>query len=148
MPTVAASATIRKPLAQIMEIMPCPKCGQELPFRLRDDVQHYGDVICPTHGHSWISKPSELKTPRRKGNREFRETAPLHMQGYCWICLRNCEFLKSLRPMVPMEGHHIIEVQDGGGDDRDNLLIACKECHSTIHHIRQSFNRYGVFIND
>jgi 5-methylcytosine-specific restriction endonuclease McrA len=71
--------------------------------------------------------------------------APQHMQDYCWICLRTRALLKSLRPMVPIEGHHIIEVKCGGKDERDNLLIVCKECHSGIHRIRESFDRYTIY---
>jgi 5-methylcytosine-specific restriction endonuclease McrA len=28
-----------------------------------------------------------------------------------------------------VEVHHIIEVEDGGSDDEDNLRAACKNCH-------------------
>jgi 5-methylcytosine-specific restriction endonuclease McrA len=45
--------------------------------------------------------------------------------------------------MLPLEAHHIIEVKDGGLDERDNIMIACKECHSGIHRIREAFNRYN-----
>ena len=121
---------------------PCPKCGQESPFRLRDDVQHYGDIKCPTHGHMWVSKPTELKTVRRKVNRDLFELVSNKMRNYCWTCLRSRTLLKSLQPMVPLEAHHIIEVQNGGVDERDNIQIVCKECHSGIHRMREAFNRY------
>lgn len=123
----------------------CPKCGQESPFRLRNDVQHYGDIICPTHGHMWVSKPTELKTARRKVSRNLFELVPDEMRDYCWTCLRSRALLKSLQPMVPLEAHHIIEAQNGGVDERDNIQIVCKECHSGIHRTREAFNRYGVY---
>ena len=50
--------------------------------------------------------------------------------------------------MVPLEAHHIIEVQNGGADERDNIQIVCKECHSKIHRTREAFNRYGVHVGD
>ena len=131
-----------------MTMYPCPKCGQESPFRLRDDVQHYGDIKCPSHGHMWVSKPTELKTVRRKVNRDLFELVPEHMRDYCWTCLRSRALLKSLQPMVPLEAHHITEVQNGGVDDRDNIQIVCKECHSCIHRTREAYNRYGVHIDD
>ena len=127
---------------------PCPKCGQESPFRLRDDVQHYGDIKCPTHGHMWVSKPTELKTVRRKVNRDLFELVSDKMRNYCWTCLRSRTLLKSLQPMVPLEAHHIIEVQNGGVNERDNIQIVCKECHSGIHRTREAYNRYGVHIDD
>lgn len=128
-----------------METMPCPKCGQESPFRLRPDTQHHGEIRCPTHGHMWISKPADLKTPRRKVNRDLFDLVPESMRDYCWTCLRSRALLKSLQPMVPLEAHHIIEVQNGGVDERDNIQIVCKECHSGIHRTREAFNRYSVY---
>ena len=123
--------------------MPCLKCGHESPFRLRPDTQHHGEIRCPVHGHMWIPKPQELKTPRRKVNRDLFNLVPQDMRDYCWLCLRNRAALKQLRPMLPLEAHHIIEVKDGGLDERDNIMIACKECHSGIHRIREAFNRYN-----
>jgi 5-methylcytosine-specific restriction endonuclease McrA len=128
------------------ETMPCPKCGQESPFKLRPDTQHHGEVRCSVHGHMWISKPIELKIPRRKVNRDLFELVPEHMRDYCWTCLRSRALLKSLQPMVPLEAHHIIEVQNGGTDERDNIQIVCKECHSGIHRTREAFNRYNAKI--
>jgi 5-methylcytosine-specific restriction endonuclease McrA len=90
----------------------------------------------------WIPKPTELKTVRRKVNRDLFELVPENMRDYCWVCLRDRAMLKSLRPMLPLEAHHIIEVKDGGQDERNNIMIACKECHSGIHRIREAFNRY------
>ena len=138
---------MRKPIFQLMETMPCPKCGQESPFRLRPDTQHHGEIRCLTHGHAWISKPNELKTVRRKVNRDLFDLVPDDMRDYCWICLRDRALLKSLQPMVPLEAHHIIEVKDGGADVRDNIMIACKECHSGVHRIREAFNRYAVYVD-
>ena len=127
-----------------MELMPCPKCKQPSPFKLRPDTQHHGEVRCAIHGHAWIAKPAELKTPRRKVNPELFKLVPESMRDYCWKCLRSRTLLKSLRPMLPLEAHHIIEVENGGLDERDNIQIVCKECHSDIHRTRESFNRYGV----
>jgi 5-methylcytosine-specific restriction endonuclease McrA len=90
----------------------------------------------------WISKPADLKTPRRKVNRDLFKLVPEQMRNYCWTCLRTRALLKSLQPMVPLEAHHIIEVQNGGVDECDNIQIVCKECHSGIHRTREAFNRY------
>lgn len=29
-----------------------------------------------------------------------------------------------------IEVHHLVEVEDGGGDDEDNLVACCKSCHT------------------
>jgi 5-methylcytosine-specific restriction endonuclease McrA len=131
-----------------METSPCPKCGQESPFRLRPDTQHHGEIRCPVHGHAWIAKPFEQKTPRRKVNPDLFDLVPDDMRDFCWTCLRDRELLKSLRPAVVLQAHHIIEAQHGGADMRDNIQIVCAECHSKIHRTREAFNRYGVHVND
>lgn len=96
----------------------------------------------------WISKPAGLKPVRRKVNQDLFKLVPEQMRDYCWICLRSRTLLKSLQPMVPLEAHHIIEVQNGGADERDNIQIVCRECHSAVHRKRKSYNRYGVFTDD
>jgi 5-methylcytosine-specific restriction endonuclease McrA len=130
-----------------MEIAPCPKCGQESPFKLRPDTQHHGEIRCPTHGHLWISKPTELKTPRRKINRELFELVPGDMQEFCWTCLRHRDLLKTIRPSVSLQAHHIFEAQHGGIDHRDNVQILCDECHAAVHRTRGQLHRYDSISN-
>ena len=122
--------------------MPCPKCGVESRFKLRPDTQHYGEIRCAVHGHRWIAKPSDQKTARRKVNPDLFELVPEGMRDFCWTCLRNRDLLKNLRPAVVLQAHHIIEVQHGGEDTRDNVQIVCAECHSAIHRTREAFGRY------
>jgi 5-methylcytosine-specific restriction endonuclease McrA len=128
------------------QTMPCPKCRAGTPVRLRLETQHYGEIRCPVHGHAWIPKPSEQKTARRKVNPDLFELAPEDMRDFCWTCLRSRELFKSLQPTVVLQAHHIIEVQHGGTDTRDNIQIVCAECHSAIHRTREAFNRYTVHI--
>jgi 5-methylcytosine-specific restriction endonuclease McrA len=120
----------------------CPKCGKELRINLRPETQHYGEIRCPFHGHQWIGKPAEGKKPKRKDNADLIPLLPQGRQHYCWTCLREKELLKSLRPSVSLNVHHIIEVRHGGTDDPVNLYLACGECHSEIHRRREAFNRY------
>lgn len=47
----------------------------------------------------------------------------------------------------PMEVHHIIEVEDGGDDSKENLAAACKPCH-TRWSARQSQKRATRAGND
>jgi endogenous inhibitor of DNA gyrase (YacG/DUF329 family) len=129
------------------ETMPCPKCGQPSPFKLRPDTQHHGEVRCAVHGHAWIAKPPELKTPRRKVNPDLFKLVSESMRDYCWDCLRSRALLKSLRPTVPFQAHHIIEVKNGGLDERDNIQIVCAECHAEKHRKREAFNRYRVYVD-
>jgi 5-methylcytosine-specific restriction endonuclease McrA len=130
-----------------IETMPCPKCGQESPFQSRPDTQHHGGIRCPTHGHMWIPKPTELKTVRRKVNRDLFELAPKDMRDFCWTCLRDRDLLKTIRPCVSLQAHHIFEVKHGGIDHRDNIQILCDECHAAVHTTRRQLHRYNSISN-
>jgi uncharacterized Zn finger protein (UPF0148 family) len=120
----------------------CPKCGQICAFTPRPDTQHYGEIRCPVHGHSWISKPSEDRKPKRKTNEALRKLLPEDMRSHCWNCLRTDIHLKSLRPSVCLQVHHVIEVERGGTDEISNLQLVCAECHAEIHRRREAFARY------
>jgi len=56
--------------------MPCPKCGDLSPFRLRPETSHYGEIRCWLHGHAWIPKPDTERKPKRKANRKLLELIP------------------------------------------------------------------------
>ncbi|MFN6338987.1 MAG: HNH endonuclease [Cyanobacteriota bacterium] len=64
------------------------------------------------------------------------------MQDFCWHCLRSKSFLQNLRPSLSLQVHHVIAVQDGGGDQSSNLMLLCSECHAEVHRRRESFQRY------
>lgn len=122
----------------------CPKCGADLPFTPRPDTQHYGCVRCPQHGFLWISKPSETKPAARRNNKDLRPLLPADRRDYCWNCRREEGHLRTLRPSVALQVHHVIEVKEGGTDDPANLQLLCAECHAEVHRRREAFRRYGA----
>lgn len=56
--------------------------------------------------------------------------------------MRSQSLLSKLKPSPSLEVHHVIEVQELGSDDPENLRLLCSECHELIHARRRSFNRY------
>jgi 5-methylcytosine-specific restriction endonuclease McrA len=46
-----------------------------------------------------------------------------------------------------LEVHHVVEVEDGGTDDEDNLVAACKPCHTRFS-AQQSQRRAVAAAND
>ena len=42
---------------------------------------------------------------------------------------------------VPLNVHHITEVQFGGSDDEVNLQLLCKPCHDIVHALRKAVKR-------
>jgi uncharacterized Zn finger protein (UPF0148 family) len=111
-------------------------------FTPRPDTQHYGDIRCPVHGHTWIPKPQEDRKPRRRANKDLRSLLPADRRHFCWKCLRTEDHLKLLRPSVELQVHHVIEVENGGTDDPINLQCLCRECHSEVHRRRELIARY------
>ena len=45
-----------------------------------------------------------------------------------------------------LEIHHKIEINDGGQDIKENILVVCTHCHKLIHHVRTYMNdHFGDF---
>jgi 5-methylcytosine-specific restriction endonuclease McrA len=130
------------------QLHPCPECGRGLAFTARPDTQHWGEIRCPEHGHRWIPKPDAARKTKRKTNFDLISSLPEYMQGYCWACLREKQLLRSLRPSVSLQVHHIVEVKNGGTDVRDNLMLLCAECHAEVHRRREAFDRYKNTISE
>jgi 5-methylcytosine-specific restriction endonuclease McrA len=101
-------------------------------------------VRCPHHGFLWIPKPDDQRKDRRRGNRRLLDEIPVEWRHFCWQCRRPELHLKTLRPVVSIEVHHIIPRKDGGLDDLQNLQVLCAECHAEVHRRREAFNRYII----
>lgn len=123
-------------------LWPCPKCAKLLPFNPRPETVHWGEVRCPQHGHFWIAKPDDSKACRPKRNWRLIDDIPKEWRAFCWTCRRDSHHLSLLRPVVVLQVHHVIPVEDGGSDDPQNLQVLCAECHAEVHRRREAFKRY------
>jgi hypothetical protein len=47
-------------------------------------------------------------------------------------CGRRCCICRRFRP-TKLQAHHIIERNQGGTNDEDNLIVTCLSCHSDVH---------------
>lgn len=47
-------------------------------------------------------------------------------------CGRRCCICRRFRP-TKLQVHHIIEQNQGGSDEEDNLIVTCLSCHSDVH---------------
>ena len=53
-----------------------------------------------------------------------------------------CERCFEQGRMTPLdEVHHIVPVEEGGGDEESNLMSVCRSCHNKIHHLRGDRNQ-------
>lgn len=122
----------------------CPKCGIDCQFTPRPDTNHFGSIRCSEHGFLWIAKPDDMRRKKRKTNANLINKLPEHMRDFCWKCRRYKEDLALLKPVLVLEVHHIIAVEEGGTDTPSNLALYCSECHAEIHRKREAVQRYGL----
>ena len=116
----------------------CPNCSStELGVRRRPDTPHWGELICGycAHHFYWLPKPESEKTKRPASHRDLVHK---YSDGFCELCLLRPE---QLPPGQTLEAHHIIEVQDGGSADRENIWIVCTKCARLIHWMRTHAGR-------
>jgi 5-methylcytosine-specific restriction protein A len=83
-----------------------------------------------------------LETERKRDyNRYFREPFYNKRYGKEWRRIRDryikahplCEeCMKHGRFTAATEVHHILPLSEGGGNERENLMSLCHECHSSI----------------
>ncbi len=63
-------------------------------------------------------------------NKEARKTSSTRLAtaNYCELCCK---------VGVNLVGHHVVEVQDGGSNEPDNIWTVCDPCHAVIHALRR-----------
>jgi len=85
---------------------------------------------------TWAPKPKNANVRRdlKDAKRVLEESGRPRV---CEMCLRSEQ---ELPPLQVLEVHHMIEVQDGGTNDLDNLRWLCTDDHAYVHHRR----RYAV----
>jgi hypothetical protein len=47
-------------------------------------------------------------------------------------CARRCCICRRYRP-TKLQVHHIVERNQGGSNDEDNLIVTCMSCHTDVH---------------
>ena len=114
----------------------CTACGYQGPLTsiLRESGVHYAEWRCPecNKHHGFIPKP-DGDSSRQKREPSHRELVKKFGKGFCECCLTKEGRLRKGRTL---EAHHVIEYQDGGTAERDNLWILCTACHQQVHWIR------------
>jgi len=111
----------------------CRYCGSSnLVQEETPHTQHHAKEVCGACGRfrRWIPKPESVGT-RRPAN--HRKLLVRYSRGFCELCLRK---KLELPPGLDLEGHHIIEYQHGGSDERENVSILCSRCHRLTHVLR------------
>jgi 5-methylcytosine-specific restriction endonuclease McrA len=55
------------------------------------------------------------------------------------MCLRHVDRLGS---HGALQVHHVVEIQNGGEDTKENIWVVCTSCHKLIHHQRTYLNNH------
>ncbi len=108
----------------------CKQCGSDnLLAEETPDTPHHAKEMCGDCGayQRWLPKPDSEKARRPAAHRDLVRK---YSEGYCELCLIAEDNLPAEQTL---EGHHIIEHQDGGGEGRENIQIVCTKCHKLIH---------------
>src|SRR3972149_206543 len=111
----------------------CSYCGfGQTRLEILESGIHYAKEVCAKCGAyiKFVGKPDNLKPHRHKSHTELVEQ---YSKGFCEICgiLHN-----SVPNNEALEAHHVIEYQDGGPKERENIEIVCTACHKLIHWLR------------
>jgi len=80
-------------------------------------------IICGHCGH-WLDWLPKLKNR----NRRAPSSTGLADSDFCQCCRKSG---------VNLIGHHVIEKQEGGSNDPDNIWTVCEPCHQIIHALRR-----------
>lgn len=119
----------------------CPHCMSQSSKRIYGPHRggHYAKIVCSNCDRfiKWEPQPKPETSGKKRKNQ--KELLAQHSQGFCEICLRRSHEIPSPQTL---EVHHIVEVQNGGTDDSNNLQIVCTQCHKWIHHQRVYLGHY------
>lgn len=109
----------------------CVRCGHNAKPKsvLTPDGKHFAKAVCAACNayFAWIGKPDSQKYKRPASHKNLvKKFSP----GYCQLCLTPEWRLPNGESL---EGHHVVEFQDGGEPTRLNTWILCTACHSLVN---------------
>lgn len=94
-------------------------------------------VRCRSCGTAFTQpKPKNEKAKRPAAHRAL---AKRFGRGFCEYCLR---LEKDLPAGQVLEGHHVVQYEDGGTDERENVHVICTWCHVDTHQKRTYLGHY------
>lgn len=125
-----------QPHPLVPHVATCRSCGHhgQQQVSICASGPHYAAVRCSECNFhlGFLPKPDNDKSKYRRQS-SHRELAAKFGKGYCEMCLR-------IEPDLPkgqsLDGHHVIEYQDGGTNERENVWVLCTACHKLVHWTR------------
>lgn len=115
----------------------CTQCKRK--FIVPDYVKlssgpHSEKAICPHCGKYlfFVAKPKNEHKKVIRGCGKALKPSDLDITN-CQLCMRTTDMLGTRGILVC---HHVIEMQNGGLDEKENIWVLCSYCHSMVHHAR------------
>lgn len=111
----------------------CRSCAHEgpHPVTVMNEGKHYARVDCGECSRfmRWLPKPEDdaTKYKRPKGHLDLVRKFG---RGFCEMC---CIREEQLPKGESLEGHHVVEFQNGGEASKENTWILCTACHSLVN---------------
>ncbi len=114
--------------AKLVKKCVCGSCGPHI-VEIKTEGVHHAAVICiQCRRHvAWMSKPDQDKAKRPAAHTDLVKR---FSKGYCEMCFITKE---NLPKGEALEAQHVIEFQDGGSNERENIWILCTACHKLVH---------------
>lgn len=123
------------------KVLFCPTCNYDAHIERRQCGPHLG-AFC-IHCTRKIKHLKKLKNKNRRPAKDYKHLIKDKCsKGYafCSICYRTRDFIIQ-KTNVDLEVHHLLEVQHGGTEDPENLILVCQDCHNMIHSVRMITHR-------
>lgn len=123
------------------KVLFCSTCDYDAHIERRQCGPHLG-AFC-IHCTKKIKHLKKLKNLNRRPAKDYTAVRKdKYKRGYafCSICYRPSTMIVE-KTGLQLEVHHILEVQHGGTEDPENLLMVCCDCHNLIHSIRMITHR-------
>ena len=119
----------------------CPSCNMEMDYYKKQCGPHLGAYckVCDSKIRH-LKKMKNINRRPAKNNDHLLKDKFSRGYAFCAICYRTSTHITT-QTGIKLEVHHIKEVQHTGGDEPENLLCVCCDCHNLIHSIRMITHR-------
>jgi 5-methylcytosine-specific restriction endonuclease McrA len=117
----------------------CNRCQCEVDALVEEQPEtsiHYAKAICTKCGRfiDWLKKPEH--DGKRTSSKFTSESLRILC---CELCGRGHA---KLGKRSTLDIHHKIPIEEGGKDERDNILVLCTACHRMAHFLRTYLHRH------
>jgi 5-methylcytosine-specific restriction endonuclease McrA len=101
----------------------CPICNKEI---LGHKNSKHCSKTCANKARTGIKYHTGALNSKYTKYKKLKKQLILERGGVCQICMLDKDYL--------LDVHHIVPKKRGGGDNLDNLMLLCPNCHREKHY--------------